>query len=449
MKLAFHLLLTLLTAVSLAVSPDAYAGPRTPGSGDATSATPTATPRRTSSTSASSPRSTPTSRNWGNRTSSARPASSGNSAADRSLAAKVRQTDGAFNKTSSAAFPSTPSPAPVGSSTNNYDRPATSPAYSANMSRPAIPTTLQRPVTPAPYRATQGPFIPVPVVTNNRSQPFSGYSTAPAQAPFSTAGLGMIFFKTLLFVALLGGLAAGGYFLWQYLQRRKKEASLKAAEDMFTDKPLTTPGFDAHLPDEWSKVQAGSLLTLSDPLTGLTGKEFIVSKVGTLTQNQALGRWRFFSFEDEPNVQFLVKTVDNDIALSRLERTDVEPLTRQELLDQNLGVFFAPPADEANFSADDLRYTPQFDAWDNNDHSNTTTYVQKSQGELHGRYSVRPAPSGQSVAQKCTIVEYAAAGGENPDPLRTNLIILETGAGLVETFLAGPVKFSEVNVEIK
>ena len=205
----------------------------------------------------------------------------------------------------------------------------------------------------------------------------------------------------------------------------------------------------------WLRVKPGDFVTLKDAETlsllldagkGVAGVDLQVKSAWAISQIKGPIRWRVCELEpaqlaDGEATWFLVvKAVDDEFDVKVMfVPDDFTPGHRQDLLESGSQWVFEAPADESNFSVDELEFAAVIDQ--TLDDGTKVNYRRKAQGVLFG--GVRIDGGDPKFA---TVVEYAAdVECDNPE-----LFLLELGepdaSGAVWLYQGANVGTEDVDV---
>jgi hypothetical protein len=214
----------------------------------------------------------------------------------------------------------------------------------------------------------------------------------------------------------------------------------------------------------WENLKPGALVTLSDELamqdslekTGKSeGVSYTVRAIRRIQEARQLGQWvmlhlqgNYPPFTDQ-HLWFVAKVVDDKLSLLVYEQVkDLPPGSRKDFIDRGDLWVFQKPENPDQIVYNRLRYTVDMTRFvQTPSGEKQIVYTQKPQGELQGRCSEQPAPSGMTQPLLATVVEYTTdTKCDNPE-----LLLLELGGdgdegGNITLMEGGPINPAEVTV---
>lgn len=179
--------------------------------------------------------------------------------------------------------------------------------------------------------------------------------------------------------------------------------------------------------DFWASLSCGDQVSLGDEKSikssmasgkGVNPEQSDVLAILDVSTSPSICKWRLLQLERS---RWLVaKIVDENVSiLLYAEAQDWEPITRSEALERGMLFLFQRPEKE-DYRPEDLLYSVEIphEAARGGD----VAYVQKPQGEIHGKASWTPKKSGLGTLL-ATVVEYLSEDKDEPE-----LMVLELGA---------------------
>lgn len=175
---------------------------------------------------------------------------------------------------------------------------------------------------------------------------------------------------------------------------------------------------DKRSPEFWRSIKPGDIVSLSDRRTieasrksgqGLGALDYEVRSAERLKELSGQVEWRMLELdvpkEEGRELGLLVKIVDQDMNIAAMEPLDLEPGTREELIDRDCTFLFEPPEDPDDFRPDDLSFTESLPRTLDDD--SELIWYRKPQGEIAARVATIPEQSGAEDLV-ASVVEYGA-----------------------------------------